>query len=69
MADNVYEKVELVGTSKKSYEEAIQNAITRASKTLRNLDWFEVKEMRGAVSKGKVASYQVVLSIGFRLED
>lgn len=67
-ADAVYKMVELVGTSKKSYEEAIEGAIARASKTLHNLDWFEVKEMRGSIVKGKVGTYQVKLALGFRLD-
>ena len=69
MADSTYKMVELVGTSKKSYEEAIEHAVARASKTLRSLDWFQVIELRGAVSKGKVTQYQAVLKIGFKLED
>lgn len=69
MAEHVYKVTELVGSSKKGIEEAIQNAIGRAGKSLRNLRWFEVKEMRGYVEKGKVAYYQVTLKIGFTLED
>ncbi|MGH9749694.1 MAG: dodecin [Candidatus Polarisedimenticolia bacterium] len=69
MAEHVYRVTELVGSSKKGIEEAIQNAIGRAGKSLRNLRWFEVKEMRGYVEKGKVAYYQVTLKIGFTLED
>ena len=69
MAEHVYKVTELVGSSKKGIEEAIQNAIGRAGKSLRNLRWFEVKEMRGYVEKGKVAYYQVTVKIGFTLED
>ena len=70
MSAPVYKMLELVGTSKTSYEEAIQTAITRASQTMSNLDWFEVKEFRGAVgADGKVSSYQAKIAIGFRLND
>lgn len=69
MSDNVYKVVELVGTSTRGTDDAIANAISRASKTLRRLDWFEVKEVRGHVAEGKVAHTQVVLKVGFRLED
>ena len=69
MSDHVYKIAELVGSSRKGVDDAIQNAVTRAHKTLRNLDWFEVDEMRGHIEDGKVAHYQVKLKIGFRLED
>jgi flavin-binding protein dodecin len=69
MSEHVYKVVELVGSSSKGTDAAIANAISRASKTLRRLDWFEVKEVRGHVKDGKVAHTQVVLKIGFRLED
>ncbi len=65
----VYKKVQIVGTSGESLEDAIQKAIARASKTLRNLGWFEVKEIRGALAEGRVKEYQVVIEVGFRLED
>lgn len=65
---NVYAVTKLVGTSKKSVEGAIENAIETASKTLKNLDWFEVVETRGFIEDGKVAWYQVALEIGFRYE-
>ncbi|MEO1015411.1 MAG: dodecin [Pseudomonadota bacterium] len=68
MSDNVYSVTKLVGTSQESVEAAIQNAIETASKTLKNLDWFEVKETRGYIENGKVACYQVALEIGFRYE-
>ncbi|WP_425410415.1 dodecin [Hyphococcus sp.] len=68
MSDNVYAVSKIVGTSKTSIEDAIQNAIARASKTLENLDWFEVKETRGLIDKDKVAYYQVCLELGFRYE-
>ena len=69
MSDHVYKIVELVGSSTKGTDDAIQQAIARASKTLSNLDWFEVAETRGHILDGRVAHYQVVLKVGFRLED
>ena len=68
MADNVYAVSKIVGTSSKSIEDAIENAVATASKTLKNLDWFEVKETRGYIKDNKVAYYQVSLEIGFRYE-
>ena len=69
MTDHVYKKVELVGTSGTSIEDAIENALARAHKTIHHLDWFEVQETRGHVVDGKVEHYQVVLKVGFRLDD
>lgn len=68
MTDNVYKIIELAGSSSTSTDEAIENAIAKASKTLKNLDWFEVVETRGHIQEGKVAHYQVKLKIGFRLD-
>ena len=68
MQDHVYKIVEIVGSSKESIEDAIQQAVTRASKTLDNLRWFQVVETRGHIQDGKVHHYQVTLKIGFRLE-
>jgi len=68
MADHVYKVVEIVGSSSKSTDDAIQNAISRAAKTLKNLDWFEVIDNRGHLKDGKIAHFQVTLKIGFRLE-
>jgi len=68
MTDKVYKLLEMVGTSTKSSDDAVQNAIARAAHTVRNLDWFEVIENRGSIKDGKIASYQVTLKIGFRLE-
>jgi flavin-binding protein dodecin len=69
MPDKTYKLVELVGVSETSTEEAIRNAIARASRTLKSVDWFEVVETRGLVQKGKVAQFQVKLKVGFRLMD
>lgn len=66
--ENVYKKIEIVGTSTASIEDAVESAVARASKTLSHIDWFEVGEIRGHVENGKIAHYQVGLKIGFRLE-
>ena len=68
MPDHVYKLVELVGSSPVSSDGAIRSAIETAAKTLRHIDWFEVKETRGHVADGKVAHFQVTLKVGFRLE-
>jgi len=69
MSEHVYKSIELTGSSKKSVEEAIQAAVTKASETVRNLRWFQVTETRGYIEKGKVAYWQVTVKIGFTLED
>ena len=66
--NNTYKMVEIVGTSDNSFAKAVASGVQRASKSLRNLDWFEVTEMRGRITNGKVAQYQVKLKVGFRLE-
>jgi len=68
MTDHVYSISEIYGSSGSSVEEAIDNAIATASESLRNLDWFEVTEIRGHIEDGKVAHYQVGLKIGFRYQ-
>jgi len=68
MSDNVYAISKIVGTSKKSIEDAVENAISTASKSIKNLDWFEIVETRGFIDKDKVAYYQVSLELGFRYE-
>lgn len=68
MTDKIYKIIELVGSSDTSTDDAIKKAIARAGDTIRNLDWFEVIETRGAIQNGKVSSYQVTLKVGFRLE-
>lgn len=65
---NTYKIVELVGSSPEGIEPAIEGALARAGETLRNLDWFEVREIRGALMDGKVGWYQVKLGVGFRIE-
>lgn len=67
MSDNpVYAVTRLVGTSDTSVEDAIQNAVTTASKSLRNLSWFEVHEVRGHITDDQISHYQVTLRLGFR---
>ncbi|AMG88100.1 dodecin domain-containing protein [Bordetella parapertussis] len=68
MSSHVYKQIELVGSSTVSSDDAIAQAIARASDTLRHLDWFEVTETRGHIKDGKVAHWQVSLKIGMRLE-
>jgi len=69
VADNIYRKTEIVGTSETSVDDAIQGAIKRAAETVRQIGWFEVSEIRGHVENGEVAHYQVTLKVGFALED
>jgi hypothetical protein len=69
MADHGYKKIELTGSSKTSIEDAVQNALNRASQTIRNMRWFEVVETRGYIEQGGVAYWQVTIKIGFTLED
>ena len=69
MADQTYVVNEIVGTSRSDLNEAIKNGIERASRTLRNLDWFEVVAVRGSLREGEVQSFQVTLKVGFRLDD
>jgi dodecin len=69
MSDRTYVMNEIVGTSSESVDDALRNGIARASRTLRNLDWFQVVEVRGAIADGEVAHYQVTMKVGFRLED
>ena len=69
MSDHVYKLIELTGTSTTSIEEAVGNALARASKTVRNVKWFQVTETRGEVSGGKVGHWQVTIKVGFTLDD
>lgn len=68
MSDHVYKVIELVGSSSKSSDDAIQQAVAKANKSLHNLDWFEVVETRGHIVEGKIGHYQVKLRVGFRLD-
>ena len=69
MEDHIYRVIQIVGSSEKSVDDAIQRAVTRASQTLRNLRWFEVVETRGHIDEGKIQHYQVTLKVGFTMED
>jgi flavin-binding protein dodecin len=69
MDEHVYKIIQLAGTSETSIEDAIQTAVSKASKSLHHLRWFEVLEMRGQIDNGRVAHYQVVLKVGFTIED
>jgi flavin-binding protein dodecin len=68
MTDHVYKSVEITGSSAESVQDAIRKAVAKASETLRNLDWFEVVNIRGQIDGGGVAYFQVTVKIGFRLE-
>ena len=69
MSDHVYRVIEVVGSSPEGVDAAVRNAVARAAATTRNLDWFEVTQIRGQIAEGEVAHVQVGLKIGFRLED
>jgi flavin-binding protein dodecin len=69
MTNHTYRVTEVVGTSPEGIDTAIRNALGRAGETLRNLDWFEVTQIRGQIVDGEVAHFQVGLKVGFRLED
>lgn len=68
MSDHVYKKIELVGSSPTSIEDAVTNAVARAGKTIRNMRWFEVTETRGHIEDGKVQHWQVTVLVGFTLD-
>ncbi|MFJ8630336.1 dodecin [Streptomyces sp. NPDC093568] len=69
MSNHTYRVTDIVGTSPEGVDQAIRNGITRASQTLRNLDWFEVVEVRGQLDGGEIAHWQVTMKVGFRLEE
>ena len=68
MSNHVYKLLELTGSSPDGVDQAVRNAIEKASETVRNIHWFEIKEVRGQVADGKVAHWQVTLKLGFTLE-
>jgi flavin-binding protein dodecin len=68
MSDHVYKKLELVGSSQTSIDDAVKNAISLASKTIRNMRWFEVTEMRGHIEENKINHWQVTVKVGFTLD-
>jgi len=67
--DKIFKLIEIVGTSEKGYEDAIENAIKQASKSVKGMSWFEVVQMRGGLKDGKIDEYQVILKVGFKLID
>lgn len=69
MSDATYRIIELTGTSTEGVTEAMQNGVARANRTLRNLDWVEVAGIRGHISDGRIAHYQVSMKVGFRMDD
>ncbi|RKT16457.1 hypothetical protein BX285_0792 [Streptomyces sp. 1114.5] len=69
MTDHVYRVTEIVGSSTESVDAAIRNGVERAARTLRNLDWFEVSQVRGHLEDGRIKHFQVCIKVGFRLED
>lgn len=69
MADHVYKHIELTGSSQKSIEDAVQNAIARANKSVRNMRWMQITETRGHIDNGKISHWQVTVKVGFTLED
>ncbi len=69
MSNHIYKKIELTGSSTISIEDAIQKAVARAAKTIRNMRWFEVVETRGYIEEGEVSYWQVTIKIGFTMED
>ena len=69
MPNHIYKVIEIVGSSTVGTDDAIRNAVEKAGKTLRHMNWFQVVETRGHIEDGKVAHFQVVLKVGFRLEE
>ena len=68
MSDHIYKKIELVGSAPNGIEDAVNNAISRAGKTIHNMRWFEVSEVRGQFENNKVAQWQVTVKVGFTLD-
>ena len=68
MSDHVYRVTEVVGSSNESVQQAIRNGISRVSRTVRNVEWFEATEIRGRVENGEIGAFQVTLKVGFRLD-
>lgn len=69
MSEHVYKTIELVGSSGKGMEDAVQKAVAKAAETVRNLRWFQVVETRGHIEEGRVAHWQVTLKLGFTLDE
>jgi flavin-binding protein dodecin len=69
MSDHIYKKIELVGSSSEGTDEAVKNAVAKAAETVRNMRWFEVKEVRGHIDEQQVKHWQVTVKIGFTLDE
>jgi dodecin len=69
MTDHTYRIIEIAGSSETSHADAMENAINRASQTMRNLRWFEVTQLRGEIEQGQIRHYQVTMKVGFTLEE
>ena len=69
MANHTYKKIELVGSSPDGIQDAVENAVAKASETIHNMRWFEVVETRGQINDGKVAHWQVTVKLGFTLDE
>jgi dodecin len=69
MTNHTYRVTEIVGSSHEGIDQAVRNGVERASKTLRNLDWFEITQVRGQIAGGRIEHFQVGLKVGFRIED
>ncbi len=69
MSNHTYRVIELAGSSEISHADAIENAVSRAAKTTRNLRWFEVTQLRGEIEEGEVRHYQVTMKVGFTLDE
>ena len=69
MADAVFKHIKVTGTSNTSIEEAVENALARTGKTVKNMSWFQLLETRGAIKEGSVGQWQVSIEVGFRIED
>ena len=68
MSNHIYKKIELVGSSPDNIEDAVKNALSKASKSLRNIRWFEIVETRGHVEDGRIGHWQVTIKVGFTLD-
>jgi len=68
MEDHIYKKIEIIGTSDKSSDDAVKNALSRASSSIKNLRWFEVVETRGSIADGAIERWQVTIKVGFTMK-
>ena len=68
MEDHIYKKIEIIGTSEKSSDDAVQNALAKASRSIQNLRWFEIVETRGSIADGSIERWQVTIKVGFTMK-